>query len=62
MLQMSDMDSINYVFFEKDGEDVGDFEGKCERHHKSNSVGNGLACQIISDDKCMVHNSRTFDS
>lgn len=60
---MSDMESINYIFYEKDADDlVEDSEVKCERHHKINSLGNGLACQIISDDKCVVHNSRTFDS
>lgn len=59
---MSDMDSINYIFYEKGGDDLEDSEETCVRHYKSASLGNGLAFQIIDDDKCAVHNSRTFDS
>lgn len=61
-LQMSDMDSINYTFYEKDGEDLEESEEKCERHRQSTYLGNGLACQIIDNDKCAVHNSTIFDS
>lgn len=59
---MSDMDSINYIFFEKDSDGLEESEEKCEKHHKNTPVGNGLAFQLISEDKCAVHNSSTIDS
>lgn len=56
------MDSINYMFYEKGSDGLEESEEKCEKHFKSTSLGNGLACQLVNNDKCAVHNFTTCDS